>query len=315
MADDGAQLIGLDWGTTSLRAYLLAAGGRVLAQTAAPWGIMTVPGGDFAGAYRALVAPWRAQRAACATIAAGMIGSTEGWAQAPYRRCPAGAAELSAALVTVSAGDGVTVHIIPGVERIDHHADVMRGEETQIVGALARRPELARGATTFVLPGTHVKWVDVVDGRIERFVTYMTGELYAVLSRHSILSRPAPPVPDAPTHWDAFEQGVACARASSGGVAPMLFATRALVLQGRLPAEKRFDFLSGLLIGDELRSALPTRADRAPILVGEPALCERYVRAATVFGVPLVAMEQPTPAGLWTIAATAGLVNAPVTHG
>jgi 2-dehydro-3-deoxygalactonokinase len=95
----------------------------------------------------------------------------------------------------------------------------------------------------------------------------------------------------------------------------MLFATRALVLQGRLPAEKRFDFLSGLLIGDELRSALPTRADREPILVGEPALCERYVRAATVFGVPLVAMEQPTPAGLWTIAASAGLANAPVTHG
>ena len=145
-------LVALDWGTTSLRAYLLAADApAVLDERTEPWGIMRLPGGDFAAAFEALTGPWRRRWPGLAAVAAGMVGSAQGWVEAPYRACPAGAEELAAALVPVPGG---LLHVVPGVARWGDRPDVMRGEETQVIGALAVHPALAARAR-LVLSGTH----------------------------------------------------------------------------------------------------------------------------------------------------------------
>ena len=303
-------LIGLDWGTTALRAYLLADDGVVLDSRTEPWGIMHVPHGDFAAAFDAVTAEWRDTWRGLSAVAAGMVGSANGWVDAPYRAAPAGAAELAAALTTAP---GAGLRIVPGIASLSEHPDVMRGEETQIVGALARSPELAT-RSVLVLPGTHSKWARIEDGRVTGFTTYMTGELFAVLRDHSILGR-APVAPGRDVTGavldDAFARGVRAAQRSPRGVAPLLFSARSLVVTDRLAGEVSLHYLSGLLIGDELRCGLIDDGPPAA-LVGDAALCDRYRAALALFdihGIPLI--ENAAPAGLWTIACRAGLV-APV---
>ena len=273
---------------------------------------MHTPGRDFAAAYDAMTASWRASDPGLPAIASGMIGSAQGWIQAPYCPCPARPADLATAMATVPTAGGA-LHIIPGIAAHGASPNVMRGEETQIAGALALHPHLA-DATLFVLPGTHSKWVDVRDGRIQRFDTHMTGELFAVLRDHSILGRPAAEAAAKPAASGvAFHEGVARAReAGAGAVSPLLFLCRALVLDGGLRPEDSLDFLSGLLIGEELRSALATQR-AAPMLIGDPGACARYLRAFALFGVSGVSVLQDTaPAGLWQVAHHAGLVAAPL---
>jgi 2-dehydro-3-deoxygalactonokinase len=308
-----AALIGLDWGTSRLRAFLFDAGGAVLAAQDHPWGVLSTPGG-FAHAYHEIVGPWRAAQPDLAAIASGMVGSTEGWIAAPYRACPAGLAELAAALVTASTADG-TVCVVPGVEQRGAAPDVMRGEETQIAGALALRRNLGARCTV-VLPGTHSKWVDVRDGRIVGFTTYLTGELFGLLSEHSILGRPARNAAENAGRgvaWDAFERGVRAAGESARGIAALLFRTRSLVLQGALRADESLDFLSGLLIGDEVCSA-SVAAKAQVALIGEPALCERYRRALALYGLDARPIEAAAAAGLWAIACRSGLVGTAPAH-
>jgi 2-dehydro-3-deoxygalactonokinase len=186
----------------------------------------------------------------------------------------------------------------------------MRGEETQIVGALAAHPELADAV--LVLPGTHSKWVETSKARIGRFTTFMTGELFAVLSGASILGRLARDArreATAEMNEEAFARGVAAARGASGGLAPNLFSARAQVLGGRLAPEASLAYLSGLLIGDEVRSGLAGGA-RPQALIGEASLCERYLAALALFGVEAVpVIGDAAPAGLWAIAQHASLAG------
>jgi len=307
-------MIALDWGTTTLRAFLLGSRGELLAERAEPWGVMRLPEGGFAAAYAAIVDGWPTLPA----IACGMVGSAQGWVAAPYVPCPATADALAAGLVAVPR---YPVHVVPGVvrrgDRADDRADVMRGEETQIVGAMALRPGLAAGAR-LVLPGTHSKWVRVRDGAIVDLTTHLTGELYAVLRDHSILGRLAPGAPpvDEAGREAAFARGVRAAHRAAGGVGSLLFSARAGVLVGGLPAGASLEYLSGLLIGDELRSGLAADdpADRAPLaLVGDPALCARYRAALAVLGADDASVvDGAAAAGLWAIAERAGLNARPV---
>ncbi len=306
-------LIALDWGTSTVRAMLMGDGGRVLATESRPWGIMHTPGRDFGAAYATMTAAWRAAHPGLPAIASGMIGSAQGWVQAPYCACPASPAALASAMATIATTDG-TLHVIPGVASHGATPNVMRGEETQVAGALALHAHLAEAAL-FVLPGTHSKWVDVQHGRIQRFDTHMTGELFAVLRDHSILGRPAAEVgiTAPPDLGVAFDQAVARVRdGGASALSPLLFLCRSLVLEGRLPPQDSLDFLSGLLVGEELRSALGVpRA--APLLVGDPAACARYRRAFALFGIPDVSVLADTaPAGLWQVAHHAGLVPTPL---
>lgn len=292
-------LIVLDWGTTSLRAYLLDDAGNVLDTRSQPHGIMHVPDSDFSAVFDAVTADWPALMG----IAAGMIGSASGWMEVPYCAAPAGIAELVASLTLVPSA---ALNIVPGVVTKGAVPNVMRGEETQVIGALALHPELT-AQSRLVLPGTHSKWVEVQDGKITDFTTYMTGELFAVLDEHSTLGRfGSDPAPDD----DAFSRGVLAAKASTLGIAPLLFSARALVLTQRLAAGSSLEYLSGLLIGDELRCGLIDGA-RPDALIGDATLCSRYRAALSLFDVhdvPII--DGAAHAGLFSIATRAGLTTA-----
>jgi 2-dehydro-3-deoxygalactonokinase len=292
------RLVALDWGTTSLRAYLLGADGVVLDRRAEPSGILNVPERDFAAVYEAITSGWRARHPALPSIAAGMIGSAQGWVEAPYADVPADVGSVARA---VSVVPDAGLRIVPGVAQRGPAPDVMRGEETQLFGAMVEVPELAEEAVV-VLPGTHSKWARLAFGRIEGFTTYMTGELFAVLSRHSILGRLAEGTSAGAVEGPAFVRGVRQARDAGAGLASLVFSARSAVLVGDLPAADSLAYLSGLLIGDEVRAGLAT-GQRPRALVGDPALGARYAAALGEFGVHDVAILGDTAAsGLWEIA-------------
>ncbi|WP_395689041.1 2-dehydro-3-deoxygalactonokinase [Caenimonas koreensis] len=176
-------LIGVDWGTSSLRVARIDRPGDASEERAVPNGILSVPPGGFPAALADVCGDWLRNRDALVLVC-GMAGSQQGWAEAPYCACPAGFADVASHLKWVEPG---RIAIVPGMScEHDGMPDVMRGEETQVFGALSL---LAMSDATLVLPGTHSKWVQVSDGRIERFSTFMTGEVFALLRRHSILAR------------------------------------------------------------------------------------------------------------------------------
>lgn len=301
----GARLVALDWGSTRLRGWLLGDGGAVLAERSSADGASQIGGGAaaFDAALQALAGDWLAGGPAqgLPALACGMVGSAHGWREAPYVPCPAALDHLHEHLARVTTSGGRTLHIVPGLLDAPDGGtpDVMRGEETQLVGLLAAHPALA-ASSTVLMPGTHSKWVQVVRGRVTGFRTRMTGEVYTLLRERSVLARlmPAPGADD--WHADAFDTGVDSARGGEGrDLQGQLFAVRTLGLTGRLAPAALPDYLSGLLIGHELEAGLATRA-AALALVGEPALCRRYTQALRRFGVvPDCIAPNTAHAGLW----------------
>jgi 2-dehydro-3-deoxygalactonokinase len=230
-----------------------------------------------------LVGPWLQQHGTVPVVACGMIGSRQGWREAPYVECPAGAADLAGKLVSVASPGGNDVWLVPGVMRLDGDGvpDVMRGEETQIAGCLGKDDPPRR---VFVLPGTHSKWAVVEEGRIARFATFMTGELFAALRGHSILGRLM--VGDAHVP-DAFRRGVQFA---GRGLLKRLFSARTLPLFDKLPAAAVASYLSGLLIGQEIVEAgnwigSPHIATGRPTIVGSSILAQHYAEALAILGI------------------------------
>ncbi|WP_067273128.1 2-dehydro-3-deoxygalactonokinase [Mitsuaria sp. 7] len=302
-----ARLIALDWGSTRLRAFLMGADGEVLGTRESDAGASTLGGTDaFARALEDLVGSWRAQHAGIRLLACGMVGSQHGWREVPYVRCAADAAALAARALPLDDA----LWIIPGLVDDAGQPDVMRGEETQIIGALARHPELSADAC-LVLPGTHSKWARVRDGRVTGFATHMTGELYALLRRQSVLSRLMPADDGPPASDDAFLRGLDAAR-EPAGLGRQLFGVRTLGLFKQLRSEELPDYLSGLLIGHEVASELGDlrrpeatgdAASQRLALVGDPALCRRYALAIGRFGGPSpLLLDNTAPAGLWRLA-------------
>jgi len=327
-AGTGACGIALDWGTTNLRAFLLDAGGDVVEQREKPWGILSLPAaadaGGFDKALEGIAADWMTAHPQGPLIASGMVGSAQGWREAPYVGCPAGAADLAGRMARVGTASGRDLLIVPGIllDQPDALPDVMRGEETQVIGALQSMAADQgghgdAGTFCFVLPGTHCKWVLVRDGQIVQFATYMTGELFANLRQHSILGRlmKTPPPEDAQdsgaVEAAAYLQALGLARASGpGDLMRHLFTARSMNLAGRLPATAVADYLSGLLIGHELVSAVAWLARQAAreaalVLVGEPALLTRYQVALQAFGLHAAHLPNTAAAGLHHLLALA----------
>lgn len=303
-------LIGVDWGTSSLRAYRMSADGTVLETKASDDGILSVPGGRFEAALLNVAGDWLSATT-CPVVLSGMITSRQGWVEVPYAACPAGKTGLAAALHRHRLADGREVDFISGLSVIgaDGVPDVMRGEETQIVGAMAEDCDDG----LLVLPGTHSKWALTSNSEIVRFATFMTGELFAVLSQHSILGR----MMEGDAHDEAaFIQGVAYGRRSddpAGGLLKRLFGTRAQGLFGAVSAKGAASYLSGLLIGCEIREALQSLDDTsvgAPVTVlGTSNLTALYMLALGQLGVD--ATQGPAGAaakGQHAIAETAGLL-------
>ena len=292
-------LIGLDWGTTSCRAYLVGADGAVLDRVADGAGILKVENGAFGAALDTMVGRWDA---ALPVLLSGMIGSRQGWVEAPYARCPAGADGVVKALATVDHGRR-TISLVPGLStENDAMPDVMRGEETQIFGALA-----LSGQTDglFLLPGTHSKWAYATGGRIASFRTFMTGEVFGALKDHTILGRLMNEGSDA----EGFARGVreGAAVGSAGALLNRMFATRTYGLMDKLSGAALSDYLSGLLIGAEIAEAT-RRSKGAVTIIASPALAQRYTDALRLTGqASTLAPLDCVASGHWRIARAAGI--------
>lgn len=257
--------IAVDWGSTNRRAYSVDATGRVVARLEDAKGVLAVGPSGFDDA----AAEIRQALGGRAMLIAGMAGSNRGWREAPYVDCPADAQALAQAICWIETG---RVGIVPGVSQRAPGADVMRGEEVQALGAVAAG--LAPGDGLICHPGTHAKWIALRHGRIHAFRTMMTGELFAVLRDHSILSAQlgGDVGPD-----ETFAAGVADALDGADLLAS-LFGIRARHLLGGGRSDARY--ASGLLIGSDVRTALDGQAtDGTVALVGAPALCALYAAA------------------------------------
>jgi len=299
-----AQLIAIDWGTSNLRASLLGAGGAVLETRAAAGGVMAVTGGRFAEALNALCGDWTLQHA-CPAIASGMVGSRQGWREAPYVECPASLAQVAAQLTRIELTSHTALHIVPGLRctGADGYDDVMRGEETQLWGAA-----LAAGSCC-VLPGTHSKWAWVGEaGEVMRFQTFMTGELYGLLTQHGILGRLMQFGHERPA---AFEKGVQRGLAEHASATHAIFAARTAGLMNRIEPDGLPDFLSGMLVGIEIGAAGRHGRPARVTLLGDDALCRRYEAGLALAGIASArAPADATTRGQWRVAVQAGLVSA-----
>ena len=290
-------LVALDWGTSSLRGALLAADGRVLEERSFARGILTVEQGSFAAVFDSCFGDWmNADKKGTLCLIAGMAGSQQGWVKAPYCPCPAGFADIAAQLVWVKPN---RMAIVPGLSLdISGVPDVMRGEETQVFGALHL---LGLADARLVLPGTHSKWVTVSNHRVTNFSTWMTGEFYALLRQHSILARTLPTDEE---HDDAaFEQGVAHALKGQS-LLRTAFSVRTLSLFNRMSADALPSYLSGLVIGEEIKCQQLLDGGGI-VLVGAENLTTKYALALKQLGVRSQAVgAQATWQGLHKIAST-----------
>jgi 2-dehydro-3-deoxygalactonokinase len=315
-SDKNAVLLALDWGTSSLRAYLMDGGGNVLGSRSAGWGIMHLPEGGFAGALDILCGDLLKDHPELPVIASGMVGSAQGWLEVPYVAAPASPESVAQGMRHAAGPHGRQVAIVPGVLQDGRTPNVMRGEETQVFGALSIAPDIfgAAGEGIVVLPGTHSKWVHVQEGRIVSFLTFMTGEMYAVLRQHSILGRLMQD--EGALDPQGFDRGLSeAAEENAGGLLSSLFSVRTLGLTGRLRQSQLGDYLSGLLIGHEINEARRLFAAQLDtgcplILIGADELCRRYEPALSSFSLRVQDRDfrDAAPAGLWNIACRAGLI-------
>ncbi len=278
-------LISVDWGTSSFRAYLVDASGGIVDFLPDGEGALGLQAGEHEPYLTSRIAAWRGAHPRLPVMASGMVGARQGWIEAPYVACPAGAAEIAAAAMVAPGG----VRILPGVNHFDASGapDVMRGEETQILGALG----VAGGDGVFVLPGTHSKWARVENGRIIGFATYMTGEVFAVLKTHSVLGRMMAPPRDG-VDGSGFAKGLDAARAlkNPGDLLHAAFMARTFGLFGMLEGADLADYLSGLLIGAEILAG--AGGVKTATVIATPALTARYSAAGARLGLTLTAAPE-----------------------
>jgi 2-dehydro-3-deoxygalactonokinase len=264
--------IAVDWGTTNRRAYAIGADGQCTAESADDRGILSVP----AGGFEAALAEIRVRLGDRPMLLAGMIGSNRGWIEVPYVRCPAGLEELARGIVRSPDGSAV---LVPGVAYENGRVDIMRGEEVQILGAAADG-EIPQDCLV-CHPGTHNKWIRLEAGRIVSFRTVMTGELFNLLKAKSILSDLLNgQVEVGAAFSDGVREGLAGA-----GVTAELFEIRARVLLGRTPAKDGASFISGLLIGEDVRIGLAAHPGTRVIVIGRADLAALYASALKEAGV------------------------------
>jgi len=305
-ADESVTIFG-DWGTSRLRLYLRQ-GKSVLDRRDGP-GVSALTASPRE-TFLDLVGDWREARPSLALLC-GMVGSRNGWQEAPYAPCPAGAADIRERLLHLDA-DGLPVAIVPGLSCRNALGgpDVMRGEETQILGALELDPALKQGRRLLALPGTHTKWVVVEDGAIVSFLTAPVGELYALLREHSILAKAAPGAAPSGTESPeavaaGFTRGVARIVEHGPGALPhLIFETRSRQLLDGLAKDEAMGFLSGLLIGADTATTSSWFGKLGQVsLIGAPALDALYAEAIAAHGGSSVTVDGDSAvlAGLTTL--------------
>jgi 2-dehydro-3-deoxygalactonokinase len=288
--------IAVDWGTSNLRVWAMGPDG-VMDAAASDDGMGRLTRDQFEPALLALIAPWLGAKVR-PVIACGMVGSRQGWFEAPYRSVPCTPLDR-AGLVQVPVQDArIAVYVAPGLKQVKP-ADVMRGEETQIAGALALHPAFDG---VMCLPGTHSKWAQISAGEVVSFQTFLTGEMFALLSENSVLRHGM-----AGRGWDdaAFDRGLSDALSRPDRIGAQLFTLRAEGLIADLTAAQARARLSGLLIGVELAAAKPYWLGQSITLIGADVLCKSYARALSAQG----AAPRILPATECTLAGLASLAR------
>ncbi len=294
-----AAFIAGDWGTSRLRLFLCDERGHVLARGEGEGA--SVP--DCGGRFAAAVAAWDKAHGVLPAVLGGMVGSTIGWKEVPYLKCPAKPDAIAGAALRFESGVRA-IAILPGLSCTGKTGapDVMRGEETQILGALRLRPELSKGRHILCMPGTHVKWVVVEDGAVVQFQTALSGELFELVRRHSVLARDSGEVDGNST---AFAQGLDFARANEAAdLLHLLFSTRSRVVTGQMPKADAASYLSGLVLGKDIGSARTLLDLKSPVqLICTAGLAALYAKVLQAYDLTSAVINGDE-------AALAGLVHA-----
>lgn len=293
-----ANFIAIDWGTSSCRAYLIDDSGDILQKSVSERGILAVEDGAFELSLEAQLSEFTGVLPETPIIAAGMITSRQGWCETPYISCPASAGDLAENLTAHESSRFGTIWFVPGVNQLLPEPDIMRGEESQLAGV-----DAAEDVVT-IMPGTHSKWVEVKDQTIVRFKTFMTGELYAIVMKHSILGSTSG------SSWsdDAFKKGVRkgfSLSESGSGLLSGLFQVRVETILGLESATDSSSRVSGLLIGSEIAEAVRSGFNKVQkkLIIGEARLVEIYQMALLECGIESAfAPEDVSACGLYRIA-------------
>jgi 2-dehydro-3-deoxygalactonokinase len=293
-------LIAIDWGTTTFRAYRLSEEGYILDKRESPNGIISVKNGQFAETFAVQVGDWMDSEPDARVIMCGMVGSRQGWKEIDYVTGQTGLHEIASAMEQILLCNGRTAWIVPGYSgiNVDGQMDVMRGEETQILGAISGKI----GVHIFCLPGTHSKWVSVIDGKISSITTFMTGEVFDVMCHHSILGKLMTDQgreQEGAERW--FDDGIEKAKMGISLLSGF-FGVRARALLAEIPEAYTKDYLSGLLIGTEIHDAYKNKHLEVTI-IGSGKLIGLYGRAIRAFGGrTLLADEDVVAVGLYKLA-------------
>ncbi|MCK6263412.1 2-dehydro-3-deoxygalactonokinase [Vibrio sp. ZSDE26] len=262
----------LDWGTTNFRAFAMSDEGTLVDKIEHKMGLLQVEEGSFADKLESMLSDWLESYISLPIFMAGMVGSAQGWVNVPYVSTPASIDTLAKNTHQFTLPWGAKATIIPGVSHCDEHGgfDVMRGEEVQLFGLIEI---VGKSNLQAAFPGTHSKHVEIGNGTIEAFNTYMTGELFSALSTQTILGRGLPLQTDS---HSAFEKGVG--ESGNSTITNQLFKARTHRLFGNLQDTEVHDYLSGLLIGNEVREL----EHETVYLVGGEALSSRYEKACSL---------------------------------
>ncbi len=289
--------VAVDWGTSACRAWAMSAGGEVLGSVRSDLGMSTLERAAFEGALQDLVGSWLNRDVP--VMACGMVGSRQGWVEAPYATVPCRPDQFTTVRAPTS-DPSQTVVVVGGI-RQDRPADVMRGEETQVSGYLAQDPGFDG---VICLPGTHTKWAQISAGEIVSFRTAMTGEMFDLLASRSVLRH------SVGERWDedAFATAIGDALSRPEALAAKLFSVRAEGLLNGLSGAAARARLSGLLIGAELASMRPYWLGQPIVIIGDAGLAKVYEAALKLQGsAPILACaERSTIAGLARVYETLG---------
>jgi len=293
MSDIKAKWIAADWGTTHMRAWAIGEEDNVLAFRESNEGMKDLQQNEFEPVLLRLIESWLDDTKVTTVMACGMVGAKQGWVETPYLKTPCVPIDNNQ-LTTANTNDQrIKVHLVPGVMQ-NHPADIMRGEETQIAGFINKNPDF-NGVVC--LPGTHTKWVNVKEGQITSFKTFMTGELFGVISNHTLIRHSI-----SIKGWNqaGFEAGIHEGFNNPGSIASDLFSLRAESIVNDLDRDQARSTLSGLLLGVELNGAQTFWENSKVIIIGSPLLSNNYHQGLKILGgkSQLFSLETATLSGL-----------------
>jgi len=306
-------LIALDWGSTRFRAWLLDSKGIEIDSIDEEFGILNINDSQYINVFDQLLGSWIKEYGSIPVIASGMIGSRQGWIEAPYIDCPAGPEQLAQNLTFLNINTELikkplSMAIVPGIKIFENGIpDVMRGEETQVAGLLWSNHQV----DLCIFPGTHSKWILLNEGRIENFMTFMTGEIFSLMAKHSIVNR----LMDGTSFKrDDFIIGCKQSLNSSYGLLKLIFSARTMGLFDKVMPKGIHSYLSGIIIGNEIKDGIKIfhnnsgDKEKKIILNGENSLCNLYKIAFELADVKIKFEKNNVVAkGLFQIANTAFL--------